>query len=316
MGALGQSASSHCVSNSPVSVVICTHDPRADYLQRTLAALAAQTLPRDRWELILVDNASAAPVARDFPLDWHPQGRHVREERVGLVHARLRGIKEASGETLVFVDDDNLLAADYLERVVEIARDYPHLGAWGGRIIGEFETPPPDWARRYFHLLALRDFTRDQWSNRTDNIETVPCGAGLCIRAAIARAYAENVRNSAKRAALDRIGDTLSSCGDTDMALTACDHGLGTGIFTRLTLAHLIPPSRLDPAYLERLGEGMMRSYLLLMSLRHPVEVRRTSRVERWFNVYRRWRMRPEVRQIHDAELRGEMQAYRQLGLQ
>ena len=41
-----------------VSVAICTHNPRRDYLRRALAALEAQTLARDRWELVMVDNAS------------------------------------------------------------------------------------------------------------------------------------------------------------------------------------------------------------------------------------------------------------------
>lgn len=313
MGALGELDP---MISPALSVIICAHNPRPDYLRRALAALESQTLPRAQWELILVDNASSPALAGAFPLAWHPRGRHVREESIGLVNARLCGIAAATGEVIVFVDDDNVLAPDYLERTAEIARDYPFLGAWGGRITGEFESPPPEWMRRYYHLLALRDFSRDQWSNRTDNIEAVPCGAGLCIRTDIARAYAENVKSSPRRASLGRTGGTLSSCEDTDMALLACDRGLGTGIFTRLHLAHLIPTTRLGPEYLVRLAEGMMRSYLLMMSLRHPVEVRRTSRVERWFNVYRRWRMRPEVRQIHDAELRGEMQAYRQLGLQ
>ena len=41
-----------------LSVVICTHNQRKDYLQRTLEALKAQTLPPAQWELLLIDNAS------------------------------------------------------------------------------------------------------------------------------------------------------------------------------------------------------------------------------------------------------------------
>ena len=46
-----------------LSVLICTHNPRRDYLDQVLAALRAQTLPVAEWELIVVDNASARPVA-------------------------------------------------------------------------------------------------------------------------------------------------------------------------------------------------------------------------------------------------------------
>jgi glycosyltransferase involved in cell wall biosynthesis len=40
-----------------VSVVICTHNSRRGYLVRVLDALKAQTLPREQWELLLIDNA-------------------------------------------------------------------------------------------------------------------------------------------------------------------------------------------------------------------------------------------------------------------
>src|SRR5271154_1339560 len=97
-----------------VSVIICTHNPRLHYLRRTLDALAEQTLPKDRWELLLIDNMSREPVSSAWDLSWHPNARHVREEALGLTNARLRGIRESKGEYLVFIDDDNVAAADYL----------------------------------------------------------------------------------------------------------------------------------------------------------------------------------------------------------
>ena len=55
-------------------------------------------------------------------LGWHPHHLELLENEPGLTAARVRGINESEGELLVFVDDDNLLADDYLERAVEIAR--------------------------------------------------------------------------------------------------------------------------------------------------------------------------------------------------
>ena len=54
----------------PVSVIICTHNPRSDYLERCLAALSDQTLVKDQWELIIVDNASAPEKAPRRALAW------------------------------------------------------------------------------------------------------------------------------------------------------------------------------------------------------------------------------------------------------
>src|SRR5262245_7670464 len=82
----------------PVSVVICTHNPRSDYLQRCLVALDRQTLSKDFWELIIVDNASTPEMAPPKALAWHPRARFVSEPKLGLTPARLCGIRAAQGE--------------------------------------------------------------------------------------------------------------------------------------------------------------------------------------------------------------------------
>src|SRR5271154_2574199 len=172
-----------------ISVIICTHNPRPDYLRRVLDALKAQTLPKEQWELLLIDNASNEPLETVWDLSWHPHSRHVREDELGLTPARLRGIKEATGGLLVFADDDNVLDPDYLQLARGISNRLPHIGVWGGQIVAVFETPPPDWARNYQHLLACREFKQDRWSNIPTENESLPCGAGLCVRREVALAY-------------------------------------------------------------------------------------------------------------------------------
>ena len=130
-----------------VSVIICSHNPRPDYFRRCLSALKDQTLPRDRWELVVVDNQSDAPVAARVDLSWHPALRIVREEKLGLTPARLHGIRESRGEMLVFVDDDNVLDPNFLETALVVAEQKHFLGAWSGQCRPEFEKPPPPWTR-------------------------------------------------------------------------------------------------------------------------------------------------------------------------
>jgi hypothetical protein len=62
----------------PVSVIICTHNPRPDHLQRVLNALKAQTLPKEQWQLVLIDNASREPLADQLDVRCHPHTRHPR----------------------------------------------------------------------------------------------------------------------------------------------------------------------------------------------------------------------------------------------
>jgi hypothetical protein len=56
-----------------LSVIICTHNPRPDYLARTLDALRLQTTGMAEWELLLIDNGSHPAVAALTSLTWHPK---------------------------------------------------------------------------------------------------------------------------------------------------------------------------------------------------------------------------------------------------
>jgi len=251
-----------------VSVVICTHNPRPDYLERCLGALDRQTLSKDLWELVIVDNASTPDKAPSKPHAWHPRGFIVSESKLGLTPARLCGIRAAQGELLVFVDDDNVLDADFLETALRVGRERSFLGSWSGQCRPEFEQPPPDWTRRYWGNLVIRQFEQDVWSNLPRLPDTMPCGAGLCIRRAAAEHYLFLHESGKRSFQFDRIGNSLLSGGDNDLAACACDIGLGVGLISSLRLTHLIPQMRLTESYLAQLLEGITFTSTILDSER------------------------------------------------
>jgi glycosyltransferase involved in cell wall biosynthesis len=252
-----------------LTVAICTRNPRADYLQRTLAALAAQTLDRSRWELLLVDNGSSPSVAERFDLGWHAAGRHLLEPTLGLTPARLAAVNAAQSDLLVYVDDDNVLAPDYLTEVARIAEEWPELGAWGGHIAAEFESPLPAWfGQNWLYWLAVRPVTRVSWSNVPFDAAPLPYGAGMCVRRVVAEHYAAAILPAPHRRMLDRTGDSLIGGGDADLGFTAYDLGLGNGLFPSLRLTHLIAARRLTVEYMERLVGDMSFSYVVLHALR------------------------------------------------
>lgn len=300
-----------------ISVIICTHNPRRDYLERVLQALKVQTLPIDLWELLLIDNASAQPLSEEIDLTGHPKSRHIREEQLGLTPARLRGIKEAVAKTLVFVDDDNVLDPDYLEVALKISKDFPMIGAWGGQVIAELDEEPPEWTKpdlkNYLYSLACREFYRDSWSNLLHQHETTPCGSGLCVRKIVAEKYAELVHKDSKRVDLDRKGQMLTSCGDTDLAYTACDIGLGTGQFTSLKVTHLIPPSRLEESYLLRLIEGTSYSGIILDYLRGKLPLQPTWKSSRIYLLYLRLRYGARRCRFYEAAQKGIRKALKEI---
>lgn len=298
---------------SDISIIICTHNPRHEYLSRVLASLKNQTLDCEHWDLLLIDNASDPSVASEVDISWHPNARHIREDRLGLTHARICGIQEAKTEILIFVDDDNVLDRDYLENALRIAQPWPMLGAWGGQCLPDFETEPPTWTKEFWEYLGIRSFDRDRWSN-LPQWENTPIGAGLCVRKNIAEAYVHSLQTDPRRVNLDRQGNMLLSCGDMDFAYTACDMGMDIGIFTELKLLHLMPPNRLEEAYLLRMVEQAVYSRVMLYFLRGN-EKKQFSWKEKLklvlpFNIYpKNWSLSPRERRFKLASDRGYTQA-------
>jgi GT2 family glycosyltransferase len=246
-----------------LSVIICTHNPRPDYMHRVLEALRAQTLSKDQWQLLLVDNASDRALAKDWDLSWHPNACHVREEKLGLAHARQRGMREASADLLVFVDDDNVLESNYLAEALRIGQEWPQLGVWGGSIVPEFEVAPPEHLRKYLGVLSLRQISSARWSNVAICSDAQPWGAGLCVRSEIAVAYCRHYRETKIRLT-GRSGKDLGSSEDTEICYVACSLGFGMGLFPELRVTHLIPATRLRLPYLLALTQGLGTSNMLL----------------------------------------------------
>jgi glycosyltransferase involved in cell wall biosynthesis len=250
-----------------ISVIVCSHNPRRAYLQRTLGSLQCQTFRRTDWELLLVDNNSDTKLSELTDLSWHPNGRHVREEELGLTPARLRGIAESDGRLLIFVDDDNVLAADYLERAALLADSRPEVGVFGsGSLEPEFETAPQPQLESLLPMLALRCVPSPQYANKRTETQCIPWGAGLCVRREVARAYACLVKQL-NMSALDRSGERLFSGGDDVFSLLAGKTGFYFGIVPELRITHLISARRLTEDYFIRLVRDHAYSHTVLRYL-------------------------------------------------
>jgi glycosyltransferase involved in cell wall biosynthesis len=256
-----------------LSAIICTHNPRPGYFRRVLEALRGQILPLDQWELLIIDNASDEALEGRLDLSWHPRARIVLERELGLACARIRGILESRGDLLVFIDDDNVLDPDYLQAALEIARQRPYLGVWGGSSRAEYEVEPSASLVPYLGaMLAVSEIERDYWANLDSQNNSTPFGAGMCIRRAVAEVFVDKYRRDPLRRALGRRGGSGHHLGaeeDSDLALTALDLRLGTGRFHALRLTHLIPKERLKEDYVVRLHAGLAWAVEIMNVLHH-----------------------------------------------
>lgn len=264
---------------SSVTVIVCTHNPRPDYLCRTLAALQQQTLPFKDWELLVIDNASDTPLSNWVDVSWHPHAEVIAEPTLGLTAARLRGLAEARGEILVFVDDDNVLAPDYLQQSWTILEQHASIGALGGKSLPEFEVTPEPWFEQANVSLGLRDLGEGvqicHWGKGASSVDAppraypayAPIGAGLVIRKVAMQLYSDRLSQDFRHRALGRSGKQLTSGEDNDIVLTLLEQGWGVGYFPQLQLHHLMGRDRLSKEYLARLNRASCRSWVTVLDL-------------------------------------------------
>ena len=176
-------------ANSPSSIrttssfVICTRN-RPQELARCLKSLADQTvLPT---EVIVVDNASTDARSREITVA--AGATYVREDRPGLDFARNAGVSVATGEIVVFTDDDVRLHPRWLQRMVE-AFDSPDIEAVTGLVLpAELETDAQWFFEKYWGFG--RGFRRkgfDQAFFKSDRFHGCPtweigAGASMAFR--------------------------------------------------------------------------------------------------------------------------------------
>lgn len=246
-----------------ISVIVCTHNPRADYLERVLAALSQQTLDRALYEIIIVDNNSAPAIASARA------DRVIAEPRQGVSFARQTGVRAARAPLICFVDDDNVLDTHYLEAALAIAEREPQLGAFGGAAHADPETTPPRGFDYFLPFLGIREAGTgalngpltgpgDDWG------PAEPIGAGMVLRRDIAEAYADYISATQAGEFLGRKGLGLLSGEDTLFVRMAARLGYQVGYRPALVMTHLIAGNRLTFAYLARLMEGHGQSRVIL----------------------------------------------------
>ena len=137
--------------NSPVefSVIVPAHQA-ALLLPDTLAALVASTLPRERWELIVVDDASRDATS-ETARRWADNVITLHGEPMGPGGARNAAAATAQGTWLVFIDADVRVHRDTLQRIADAVRREPGLTA----VFGSYDAHPaaPGLLSEYRNLL-------------------------------------------------------------------------------------------------------------------------------------------------------------------
>jgi glycosyltransferase involved in cell wall biosynthesis len=199
------------------------------------------------WELLVVNNnctdatdAVLASFTGPLPL------RRLVEPNQGVSHARNRAIQEASGDLLLWTDDDTRVDRDWLTAYVAAARAWPHGAFFGGSIQPWYACEPPTWVRANLEtlqgMLGIRDFGPQESPFPGDE---VPYGANMAFRRWVFENWRFNVH-------FGRLGTDRLLGGETTLCAYLRQRGLQGIWVPAARVLHVIPPDFLTLASVRR----------------------------------------------------------------
>jgi glycosyltransferase involved in cell wall biosynthesis len=232
------------------SVIIATRDREA-LLAQTLEALAGQSWPRDRFEILVADNGSVdrtrAVVEAAAAQPNAPPTRYFSVPQSGKSHAINQVLPSAVGEFTAFTDDDVMPHPSWLER---LSAAFAETGAdfVAGRIWPRWESPPPTWlSPALYGVLAIPDNGDVRVRiDAADGPRIIPIGANMAVRSAVIR------RVGGFRSDLGKLAGTLRTGEDHELCLRMLHAGC-LGIYEPTAVVHhWVARERLKRRYFQR----------------------------------------------------------------
>jgi glycosyltransferase involved in cell wall biosynthesis len=263
-----------------LSLIICTYN-RDKYIYSCLKSIAENNYDPENYEVLLINNNSTDKTeaeCRRFQQDYPDiPYKYFMETNQGLSHARNRGIKEANGDILVFLDDDSFASSDYLKNLDENVHKYSDLSAFGGEITPLFESGvAPSWLSKwtYSWVSAINLGEDIQLFKGTK----YPIGANM----GISKKWIDKVGNF--NVALGRSKKNLIGGEEKDFFNRINSKNGKIYYFPNVKVKHVIPEDRTTYNYIERLGLGIGISEYLRCK-----ELGKTVLLKRYFSEIIKW---------------------------
>jgi glycosyltransferase involved in cell wall biosynthesis len=233
-----------------LSVIIPTRN-RADSLQLTLQSLLSQTLPRNLFEVLVIDNGSTDKTKNVVQSFQQKLGnvQYFFEPSPGLHVGRHLGMKNARSEILVYADDDVEAFPTWLEAIVESFQDQD-VALVGGKNLPKFEAEPPNWILKMWEKDQNGD--RSLWylsiidlGDETKKINPYfVFGCNFSIRKSILLKAGGFHPDSMPQELIKYRGD-----GESHVSHYILEHGYKTIYHPKASVYHLVPASRMTEEY-------------------------------------------------------------------
>lgn len=222
--------------NLTFSFAICTYN-RAFIIHKCLQSILLQKDVKVDFEILIIDNNSTdntAQVVRPF-VEQNTNFRYIVEKKQGLSYARNRAITEAKGKWIVYVDDDGILAPNYINRLEFILSNYDYDG-FGGKAEPCFFYGRPKWLSKSFGLHSLPTTTDPGYINGKD---------GWLIGCNMVFRKRDLITNGGFNPELGMTKNQVVYGDDDNVQQKLIDAGLKLGFDSQLIVQHIIPPQKL-----------------------------------------------------------------------
>lgn len=136
-----------------VSIVIPTYN-RADFLREAIISIIKYSSNYNAIEILVIDNNSTDntfSIVKEF-MKLHTFIYYYKEENQGLSYAKNRAIKEASGDVIIFLDDDIEIDQQWLSAMLEPLND-TSIAVVGGKVL-PYKINIPNWLPQQYYFLA------------------------------------------------------------------------------------------------------------------------------------------------------------------
>jgi glycosyltransferase involved in cell wall biosynthesis len=231
-----------------VSIVIPTYN-RAHLLGEAIQSALAQTHAGS--EVLVVDDGSTDETAA-LVAGFGDAVSYLRQENAGVAAARNHGAAVATGDYLHFLDSDDVLHPQAVERLLAVMAAHPEAGmAYGQTSVGTADGPPSP--------LFIPDGERP----------TGVCPGASELRHLLRRNYIHLGAALLRRGAWERIGGFnpafQSICEDWDVWVRAATTGAAVGYVPRVVLGYRLQPDGLTSHYNARNVERYLANHRAIL---------------------------------------------------
>lgn len=236
-----------------ISVIVCSYN-REKYIADAIISLMNQTLSPELYEVLIIDNNSkdrTAEISKNLVERYSTTHsvKYCLEVKQGLSYARNRGILEANGDWLCYIDDDAIAESSFLENIHDFILKHPEVGGLGGKILPRYVHGKPAWMNRFMEgLVSKVDYGDKLFEFKGRRF---PVGCNMTYSKMILE------KIGCFDVELGRKGDTGLASEEKDVYIKVTGLGASVYYLPTVIVEHVIERGRLQYEYIKKISEGI-----------------------------------------------------------